>query len=99
MRVLNTGKQAVITCADRSTYPAEKCCAPNNPPFYPYLHESMNNSKLSIVPPPKNIFTVTQTRDSNSFGRDVVRPDSRDIVVNCVQELADHGRGELEAED
>jgi len=59
----------------------------------------MDNSKLSIVPPPKNIFTVTQTRASNSFRRDVGRPDSRVLEVDCVEEPADHGRGTLEAED
>jgi lipopolysaccharide/colanic/teichoic acid biosynthesis glycosyltransferase len=58
----------------------------------------MNNSKLSIVSSPKNVFTATQTRGSKSLRRNVGRSDNRALDVDRVEEVADHGRGTPEAE-
>lgn len=58
----------------------------------------MSNSKLSIVSSPKNVFSATQARASKSLRRNVGRSDNRALDVDCVEEVADHGRGTPEAE-
>lgn len=58
----------------------------------------MNNSKVSVVSSPKNVFAGTQSRASQSFRKNVGRSGSRAPNVDRVEEVADHGRGTPEAE-
>lgn len=58
----------------------------------------MNNSKLSLVSSPKNVFSATQSRASKSFRKNVGRSGSRTPNVDRVVEVDDHGRGRPEAE-